>query len=96
MRDDISIQNARSPPHPPKIRNHSQVEGSLDRHGWSANKLWNVATHHSRTVWEQTGEIPDHGDLRDELNCAGEKTTVTASNAACTCVRSAMVRSTPR
>jgi len=53
--------------HKAKILNHSQVEGSLDRHGWSASKLWNVANFHSRQVWEETGEIPDHGDLKDEL-----------------------------
>ncbi|WP_435100624.1 RNA-guided endonuclease InsQ/TnpB family protein [Halorubrum sp. N11] len=53
--------------HKAKILNHSQVEGSLDRHGWSASKLWNVANYHTRQVWEETGEIPDHGDLKDEL-----------------------------
>ena len=53
--------------HQAKILNHSQVEDSLDRHGWSASKLWNVANYHSRNVWEETGEIPDHGDLKDEL-----------------------------
>ena len=53
--------------HQAKILNHSQVEGSLDRHGWSASKLWNVANYHSREVWDETGEIPDHGDLKDEL-----------------------------
>lgn len=39
----------------------------LDRHGWGASKLWNVANFHSRQVWEETGKIPDHGDLKDEL-----------------------------
>ncbi|TKX50323.1 transposase [Halorubrum sp. ASP121] len=53
--------------HQAKILNRSQVEDSLDRHGWSASKLWNVANYHSRNVWEETGEIPDHGDLKDEL-----------------------------
>ena len=53
--------------HRATIRNHSQVADSLDRHGWSASKLWNVANYHSRTIWEETGEIPDHGDLKDEL-----------------------------
>ena len=53
--------------HRAKILNHSQVEDSLDRHGWSASKLWNVANYHSRNVWEDTGEIPDHSDLKDEL-----------------------------
>jgi putative transposase len=49
------------------IRNHSQVAESLDHHGWSASKLWNVANYHSRQVWDETGEIPDHGDLKREL-----------------------------
>ena len=53
--------------HQAKIRNHSQVADSLDQHGWSASKLWNVANYHSRNVWEKTGEIPDHGDLKREL-----------------------------
>ena len=53
--------------HRAKILNHGQVEDSLDRHGWSASKLWNVANYHSRQVWEDTGEIPNHGDLKDEL-----------------------------
>jgi len=39
----------------------------LDRHGWSASKLWNVANYHSRQVWEDTGEIPDDSDLKREL-----------------------------
>ena len=53
--------------HRAKILNHAQVEEPLDRHGWSASKLWNVANYHSREAWEETGEIPDHGDLKDEL-----------------------------
>ena len=50
-----------------KILDHSQVAESLDRHGWSASKLWNVANYHSRRVWEETGEIPGHEELKDEL-----------------------------
>ena len=50
-----------------KIHNHSQVAENLDRHGWSASKLWNVANYHSRQVWEDTGEIPDDSDLKREL-----------------------------
>ena len=53
--------------HRVKILNHAQVEESLDRHGWSASKLWNVANYHSRQQWEATGEIPDHSDLKTEL-----------------------------
>ncbi len=53
--------------HRAKILNLSQVEDSLDRHGWAASKLWNVANYHSRNVWEETGEIPDHSDLKTEL-----------------------------
>ncbi len=50
-----------------KILNHSQVEEMLDRHGWSASKLWNVANYHSREQWDETGEIPDDSDLKREL-----------------------------
>ncbi|MFC7188130.1 RNA-guided endonuclease InsQ/TnpB family protein [Halorubrum yunnanense] len=53
--------------HRATIRNHSQVAESLDRHGWSASKLWNVANYYARNVWNDTGEIPDHGRLKDEL-----------------------------
>ena len=53
--------------HQAKIRNHSQVADSLDRHGWSASKLWNVANYYSRNMWDETGEIPDHGNLKHEL-----------------------------
>ena len=28
--------------HRAKIHNHSQVAEQLNRHGWSASKLWNV------------------------------------------------------
>ncbi len=50
-----------------KICNHSQVGDSLDRHGWSASKLWNVGNYHARQVWDETGEIPDHKDLKRDL-----------------------------
>ena len=40
---------------------------ALDRHGWSASKLWNVALYHSRQVWNETGEIPGEDELKDEL-----------------------------
>ncbi len=53
--------------HRAKICNHSQVADSLDRHGWSASKLWNVANYHARQVWDETGEVPDHKDLKREL-----------------------------
>jgi len=53
--------------HRAKILNQSQVAEMLDQHGWSASKLWNVANYHSRNVWEETGEIPNHGDLKDGL-----------------------------
>jgi len=50
-----------------RIRNHSQVADVLDRHGWSASKLWNVANYYSRQQWDDTGEIPDHDELKSEL-----------------------------
>ena len=53
--------------HESKVLNHSQVEEMLDQHAWSASKLWNVANYHCRQVWDKTGEIPDHSDLKKEL-----------------------------
>ena len=53
--------------HRAKIRNYSQVAESLDHHGWSASKLWNVANYYSRQQWEETGEIPYHEELKAEL-----------------------------
>jgi putative transposase len=53
--------------HRATICNHSQVAESLDHHGWAASKLWNVANYYSREQWEETGEIPDHEVLKDEL-----------------------------
>jgi putative transposase len=53
--------------HRARIRNHSQVAEPLDRHGWSASKLWNVANYYSRQQWEDTGEIPGHEELKSEL-----------------------------
>ncbi|PSQ41168.1 transposase, partial [Halobacteriales archaeon SW_5_68_122] len=50
-----------------RIQNHSQVMDALDRHGWSASKLWNVALYHSRQVWNETGEIHEEDELKDEL-----------------------------
>jgi hypothetical protein len=50
-----------------RIQNHSQVVDALDRHGWSASKLWNVALYHARNQWDETGEIPGEDELKDEL-----------------------------
>ncbi|XGI83508.1 RNA-guided endonuclease InsQ/TnpB family protein [Halorutilales archaeon Cl-col2-1] len=50
-----------------EILNHSQVESDLDRHGWSASKLWNIARYYTREVWEKTGEIPEEDTLKTEL-----------------------------
>jgi len=53
--------------HRARIRNHPQIADSLDRHGWSASKLWNVANYYTHQQWEETGVIPDHGELKSEL-----------------------------
>jgi len=50
-----------------RIQNHSQVAGALDRHGWSASKLWNIANYYARQQWDETGGIPDEGELKHEL-----------------------------
>jgi len=53
--------------HISRIRNHSQVKDALDRHGWGASKLWNVANYHTREVWDDTGEIPGENALKHDL-----------------------------
>ncbi len=50
-----------------RIQNHSQVADALDRHGWSASKLWNVANYYARQQWDETGTIPDENELKREL-----------------------------
>ena len=50
-----------------RITNHAQVAGALDKHGWSASKLWNVANYYARKQWDETGEIPDENELKHEL-----------------------------
>jgi putative transposase len=39
----------------------------LDRHGWSASKLWNVANYYSRQQWKDTRKIYGHEELKSEL-----------------------------
>jgi len=43
------------------------VVGALDRHGWSASKLWNVGRYYIQQQWDETGEIPDEKHLKHEL-----------------------------
>ena len=50
-----------------RITNHTQVADALDRHGWSASKLWNVANYYAQQQWDETGEIPDKSELKHEL-----------------------------
>jgi len=50
-----------------RITNHTQVADALDRHGWSASKLWNVANYYAQQQWDETGEIPDESELKHEL-----------------------------
>lgn len=50
-----------------RMQNHSQVADSLDRHGWWASKLWNVANYYARKQWDETGKIPDEDELKYEL-----------------------------
>ena len=50
-----------------RITNHTQVADALDRHGWSASKLWNVANYYAQQQWDEAGEIPDESELKREL-----------------------------
>jgi Transposase and inactivated derivatives len=49
------------------ITNHQQVRDDLDQLGWAASKLWNVGRYYAQQQWDETGEIPDDGELKSEL-----------------------------
>ena len=49
------------------ITNQKQVRDDLDRLGWAASKLWNVGRYYAQEQWDETGEIPDDGELKAEL-----------------------------
>ncbi|MDT3437958.1 transposase [Haloarcula sp. 1CSR25-25] len=49
------------------IQNHQQVQDDLDSLGFAASKLWNVARWTSERVWNETGHIPEDGELKSYL-----------------------------
>jgi len=49
------------------ITNQQQVRDDLDQLGWAASKLWNVGRYYAQEQWDETGEIPDDGELKAEL-----------------------------
>src|SRR6056297_397218 len=49
------------------ITNQQQVRDDLDHLGWAASKLWNVGRYYAQEQWDETGEIPDDGELKAEL-----------------------------
>ncbi|WP_160133539.1 RNA-guided endonuclease InsQ/TnpB family protein [Halococcus salsus] len=49
------------------ILNQRQVRDDLDQLGWAASKLWNVGRYYAQGMWDDTGEIPDDGELKREL-----------------------------
>jgi len=49
------------------IPNQQQVRDDLDQLGWAASKLWNVGRYYTQEQWDETGEIPDDGELKAEL-----------------------------
>jgi putative transposase len=49
------------------IPNQQQVRDDLDELGWAASKLWNVGRYDIQQQWDETGEIPDDGELKSEL-----------------------------
>lgn len=50
-----------------KTLNRSRGEESLDRHGRSASKLWNVSNYHSRQVGDEPVETPIAATSKGEL-----------------------------
>ena len=49
------------------ITNQQQVRDDRDQLGWAASKLWNVGRYYAQEQWDETGEIPDDGELKAEL-----------------------------
>ncbi len=49
------------------ITNQRKVRDDLDQLGWAASKLWNVGRYYAQEQWDETGEIPDDGELKAEL-----------------------------
>lgn len=49
------------------ITNPRQVSDDLDQLGRAASKLWNVGRYYTQEQWDETGEIPDDGELKSEL-----------------------------
>ena len=49
------------------ITNQQQVRDDLDQLGWAASKLWNVGRYYTQEQRDETGEIPDDGELKSEL-----------------------------
>ena len=49
------------------ITNQRQVRDDLDQLGHAASKLWNVGRYYAQEQWDETGEIPDDGELKAEL-----------------------------
>ena len=49
------------------IANPRQVSDGLDQIGHAASKLWNVGRYYAGEQWDETGEIPDDGELKSEL-----------------------------
>jgi putative transposase len=49
------------------ITNHEQVCDELNKCGFSASKIWNVARYYTEQRWDNDGEIPDESELKSEL-----------------------------
>ena len=49
------------------IRNQRQVQPDLDPLGFAVSKLWNVARWTCDRIWNETGLIPEDGDLKSYL-----------------------------
>jgi putative transposase len=49
------------------VANPRQVSEDLDQLGHAASKLWNVGRYYAQEQWDETGEIPDDGELKAEL-----------------------------
>ena len=57
------------------IRNHGQVEESLDRHGWNAGKLWNVANGDVNGAENIRRDINDESNSESPASSGGDRST---------------------
>jgi IS605 OrfB family transposase len=68
--------------------------GNLDLHGWAFDRFTSILTYKAKVEGIEVVEVSERDTSKTCYVCAGEKTTVSALNVVCTCVRNTTMRST--